>query len=212
TTFDFAKAISKEDMEGYNLLLRDIDVISEQFKRLNDLDIPILWRPLHEASGGWFWWGAFGADAFKQLWILMYDRMTNYHQLNNIIWVWNGGEKEWFPGAEYVDLVGEDIYPPAREYGSLASKFYEIVEYLHELGTMKPIGLTECGTLPDINKMERDKSMWFMFAAWNSEFVNKKVNDRFTSEYSDEYTETEHLIMMYNDKRVITLNDIPDLR
>ncbi|MCL2722546.1 MAG: hypothetical protein FWD47_14545, partial [Treponema sp.] len=41
TTFDFAKAISKEDMEGYNLLLRDIDVISEQFKRLNDLDIPI---------------------------------------------------------------------------------------------------------------------------------------------------------------------------
>jgi mannan endo-1,4-beta-mannosidase len=211
TTFNLEKVMSKEDIEGYNLLLHDIDVISGHLKRLNDLDIPVLWRPLHEASGGWFWWGAFGPEVFKKLWILMYDRMTNHHQLNNIIWVWNGGEKEWFPGAEYVDLVGEDIYPSARGYSSLASKFYEIVEYLHELGAMKPIGLTECGTLPDINKMERDKSMWFMFAAWNSEYVNKK-NDRFTSEYSEEYTEISHLRMMYNDRRVVTLNDLPDLK
>jgi len=209
TTFDLAKAMNKEDMEGYELLLRDIDIVTEQFKRLQDLNIPVLWRPLHEASGEWFWWGAYGAEACKQLWILMYERMTYHHKLNNLIWVWNGGHKDWFPGAEYVDLVGEDIYPPERDYGSLASKFYEIVEYLHELGTMKPIGLTECGTLPDINKMQRDKAMWFMFAAWNSDFVVKKDGGRYTSEYSDVYTEISHIKMMYNDKRVITLNDLP---
>jgi mannan endo-1,4-beta-mannosidase len=212
TTFDLEKAINKEDLEGYNLLLYDIDKIAEQLKRLHDLDIPVLWRPLHEAAGGWFWWGASGADAFKQLWILMYERMTTYHKLNNIIWIWNGEHKDWFPGEEYVDLVGADIYPPKHDYSSLAPKFYEIVEYLHELETMKPIGLTECGTLPDINKMKRDKSMWFMFATWNSDFVLKKNNGQFTNEYSQDYTEISHLKMMYNDESVITLNDLPDLR
>jgi mannan endo-1,4-beta-mannosidase len=211
-TIDLAKVMNKEDLEGYDLLLRDIDTISTQFKRLQDLDIPVLWRPLHEASGGWFWWGASGAEVYKQLWILMYERMTNHHDLNNLIWVWNGGHKDWFPGADYVDLTGEDIYAPKHDYGSQATKFYEIVEYLHELGIMKPIGLTECGIVPGIKEMERDKAMWFMFATWNSDFVQKKSGNRYTGEYSQEYTEAAHLRMMYNDSRVITLNDLPDLK
>jgi mannan endo-1,4-beta-mannosidase len=111
-----------------------------------------------------------------------------------------------------VDLIGEDIYAPERDYGSQATKFYEIVEYLHELGTMKPIGLTECGTVPGINEMERDKAMWFMFATWNGGFVQKISGNRHTGEYSDEYTEVEHLRKMYNDSRVVTLNDLPDLK
>jgi mannan endo-1,4-beta-mannosidase len=211
-TFNLAKAISKEDLEGYNLLLRDIDAIAVQLKRLRDLDIPVLWRPLHEASGGWFWWGASGNNAYKQLWILMYERMTNYHGLNNLIWIWNGGHKDWFPGADYVDLAGEDIYTAKRNYSSQSPKFYEIVEYLRELGTMKPIGLTECGPVPGINEMERDKAMWFMFAPWNGEFVRKVSSGRDEAEYSEEYTEAKQIRMMYNDRRVITLNDLPDFR
>jgi len=208
-TFDLQKAMSKKDLDGYKFLLRDIDVIAEQLKRLNALDIPVLWRPLHEASGGWFWWGASGAESYKQLWILMYERLVNHHGLNNLIWVWNGQHKDWFPGADYVDLIGEDIYAAKHDYGSKASKFYEIVEYLHELGAMKPIGLTECGVVPDINEMERDKAMWFMFSTWNGDFVQKKSGSQYTGEYSEEYTEAAHLRMMYNDKRVITLNDLP---
>jgi len=208
TSFDLAKAMSKEDEEGYNLLISDIDAIAVQLKRLQDAGIPVLWRPLHEASGGWFWWGALGADNFIKLWILMYERMTHHHKLNNLIWIWNGQEKAWFPGGEYVDLVGEDIYAPKRNYGSQAQKFYELVEYLHELGAMRAIGLTECGVVPDIGEMERDKAMWFMFATWNSDFVR----DRNTNQYSDEYTEASQLKKMYDDKRVITLNDLPDLK
>jgi len=212
TTFDLAKAMNKEDMEGYNLLLHDIDVIAEQLKRLHVMDIPVLWRPLHEASGGWFWWGASGAEPYNKLWILMYERLTFHHGLNNLIWIWNGEDKGWFLGEEYIELVGGDFYAPARNYHSQSAKFFEVVEYLLELGTMKPIGLTECGPVPDINAMVRDNAMWFMFAVWNSDFVLKRNNGEYTSEYSEEYTEISHLKMMYNDKRVITLNDLPDLK
>jgi len=211
-TFDLAKAMSKEDEEGYNLLLRDIDEIAEQFKRLQALDIPVLWRPLHEAAGSWFWWGAYGPEVYKELWVLLYERLTLHHGLNNLIWIWNGEDKDWFPGANYVDLVGADIYAPKRDYSSQASKFYEIVECLAELGTMKAIGMTECGTLPDINEMERDKAMWFMFATWNSDFVQKRVDGSYTGEYSQEYTEAAQLKMMYDSEKVVTLEDLPDLK
>ena len=49
--------------------------------------IPIVFRMYHEHTGGWFWWGNAGADAYKKLYILLYDRLTNYHGLNNLIWL-----------------------------------------------------------------------------------------------------------------------------
>ena len=77
--------------------------------------MPVIWRPLHEAQGGWFWWGAHGAENFKELWNLMYDRLTNHHGLHNLIWEFtsigvNGDEDEWYPGDDEVDIVGLDIY------------------------------------------------------------------------------------------------------
>ena len=116
TSFSLAKALNGEDKEGYNYLLRDIDAIAEYLIQLDDNHVPILWRPLHEGGGDpqwnnpWFWWGASGADAYKELWKLMYDRLTNYHHINNLIWVWNGQNPQYYPGDEYVDILGYDIY------------------------------------------------------------------------------------------------------
>ena len=90
TDISLKKIMDGDDPEGYDLLIRDIDAIAEQLKRLQDAGVPVLWRPLHEASGGWFWWGNAGAEAYKELYVLLYDRLTNHHGLNNLIWVWNG--------------------------------------------------------------------------------------------------------------------------
>lgn len=54
------------DPKGYNALMSDVDEIAKQLKRLSDADVPVLFRPLHEASGGWFWWGADGSEAYKK--------------------------------------------------------------------------------------------------------------------------------------------------
>ena len=47
--------------EDYALLLRDIDAIAVELQKFEDAGVPVIWRPLHEAQGGWFWWGAQGA-------------------------------------------------------------------------------------------------------------------------------------------------------
>ncbi|MBE3086548.1 MAG: hypothetical protein IMZ64_10075, partial [Bacteroidetes bacterium] len=87
TSFDVSK-ISDPTSAEYKSMVSDIDIISGYIKKLQDSTIPFLFRPLHEASGKWFWWGAKGPEPCKALWRLMYDRMVNYHGLKNMIWVW----------------------------------------------------------------------------------------------------------------------------
>lgn len=206
TNIDLAKIMNGQDQEGYDLLVRDIDAIAEQLLILQEADVPVLWRPLHEASGGWFWWGNAGADAYKQLYILMYDRLVNYHGLNNLIWIWNGQDKDWYPGDEYVDIIGEDIYPGEHVYTPQTSKYLEVLDYTD---AKKMIILSENGCLFDPDLAIRDGSMWGSFCTWGGEFVtkNKKLYT-----YSDQYTEEEMLNKVYEHEHVITRDELPDIK
>ena len=206
TNIDLAKIMNGEDQEGYDLLMQDIDAIAAQLKILQDAGVPILWRPLHEASGGWFWWGASGADAYIQLYRLLYDRLTNEYGLNNLIWVWNGQNKDWYPGDEYVDIIGEDIYPGERVYTSQVNKYLEAVEYTTPA---KMVVLSENGCVFDPDLAIRDGAMWGFWCTWNGEFVAKPTA---IYSYSEQYTEAEALKRFYSNDAVITLDELPDLK
>lgn len=58
TDFNVATALADTTNANYTLVIRDIDAIAEQLKRLQDAGVPVLFRPLHEAEGGWFWYVA----------------------------------------------------------------------------------------------------------------------------------------------------------
>ena len=128
TSIDLNAIMEGRDQEGYALLLSDISVIAMQLKRLCDADVPILWRPLHEAAGGWFWWGSAGPEAYIKLYRLLYDELTCHYGLSNLIWVWNGQGKEWYPGDGYVDIIGEDIYPGEHVYTPQSARFVRALQ------------------------------------------------------------------------------------
>jgi len=205
STIDLKKIMDGEDQKGYDLLLRDIDTIAEQMKILQKADIPILWRPLHEASGGWFWWGASGSEAYIKLYRLLYDRLTNYHGIHNLIWVWNGQNKDWYPGDDVVDIVGTDVYPGERVYNSQNGKFNELVGWLGD--TKKLITMSENGCIFDPDLAVRDNAMWSYFGTWEGEFIT--LNNSYS--LSEKYTETSMLKKAYTSDKVITLDELPDL-
>lgn len=207
TNIDLAKIMNGEDTEGYDLLMKDIDAIAEQLLILKEAKVPVLWRPLHEASGGWFWWGASGPEAYKQLYILLYERLTNEYGLDNLIWVWNGQDAAWYPGDEYVDIIGEDIYPGERVYNSQIDAYLNAaVNYSTET---KLVYMTENGCVFDPELAKRDGAMWGMWCTWSGEFVAKDVAI-FT--LSEQYTEESMLIKAYEDEDVVTLESLPDLK
>ena len=206
TRFNLAKAMNGQDPAGYQMLLDGIDAIAAQLLKLQEAGVPVLWRPLHEASGGWFWWGASGPEPYMELYKLMYHRMTEYHGLNNLIWVWNGQDAAWYPGDEYVDIIGEDIYPGEKVYTSQAARFLKALSYTP---TRKIIALTENGCIPDTDLLVRDGVMWAWWCTWEGEFVLKTKG---FNAYSDRYTEKAMVRKVYQHERVITRKNLPDIR
>lgn len=132
--------------EGKSILLSDMDAVAKELQTLRDAKVPILWRPLHEASGGWFWWGDCSPDSYCKLYRLMYEKFTKEYELDNLIWVWNGQSGQWYPGDDVVDLVGEDIYAGNHVYSSQINKYMEEEEYTD---TRKMVVLSENGCLFD---------------------------------------------------------------
>jgi mannan endo-1,4-beta-mannosidase len=207
TTFDIAKAMNDEASEDYRLLLRDIDAIAACLGRLQAEGIPVLWRPLHEAAGGWFWWGAQGPEPCIKLWKLMYERLTHLHGLNNLIWVWNGQHQDWYPGDQYVDIIGEDIYPPAHDHGSNIGRFRQALGYT---SANKIIALTENGPLPDPDEMLADGAPWAWNCTWYGSFV-QKPDASGKPGVSEDYTDLAMLLKVYAHPFTTTRDELPDL-
>lgn len=200
--FDIAKVMNGQDAKGKKLLDRDIKEIAKQLKRLEKAGVPVIWRPLHEASGGWFWWGAKGSDAYKKLWKYLYNELTNTYGCNNLIWVYNGQSADWYPGDEYVDIVGEDIYPGNHVYDPQVSRFKQATNYGSKT---KITALTENGCIFDIDSAVSINALWCWFMTWGGEFT---VNG---SNYSEKYTEKSVIKKMYASKYSLTLGSLPKI-
>lgn len=179
TTFDINEAL-KEGTWQNEFIMKDIDEVAGYLGQMRDAGIPVLWRPLHEAAGNydlygsngaWFWWGKGGAEPCKRLWKLLYDRLVNVHGLDNLIWVWTvdvtkGAESQyldWYPGDEYVDIVGVDIY---EDNTDAKERQYQALVDLTK--GRKLVTVSECGNIPDPAKGFEAGHCWSWFMVWAS--------------------------------------------
>ncbi len=87
--------------EGKSILLSDMDAVAKELQTLRDAKVPILWRPLHEASGGWFWWGDCSPDSYCKLYRLMYEKFTKEYELDNLIFAF----RENYRTVSYLVLL-----------------------------------------------------------------------------------------------------------
>lgn len=215
TAFSLKKALADKESQQYKGIIADIDKISTYLQELKEKHVPVLWRPLHEASGGWFWWGADGAEAYKELWNIVYERMAVHHGLNNLIWVTNPQSESWYVGDDKCDLVGDDPY-----YDFSKRKYYlkdkanrKRFKKVYEYAGNKMIAMSENDYVPDMDCVFSENVKWLFFVTWCREFVCEYVPDeqgnRFTRpNYVEACTTKEELIKVYQDERVWTLSKL----
>jgi mannan endo-1,4-beta-mannosidase len=178
TSFSIANALTEGTWEN-QCILEDIDKVAGYLKLLQEENIPVIWRPLHEAAGNydvygpggaWFWWGRGGADACKKLWKLLRDKLEGEHGLNNLIWVWTldatvGAENQyadWYPGNDLVDIVGVDIYADDTESKERQYKAAAALSAGHKMVTV-----SECGNIPEPFKCIANSEKWCWFMTWD---------------------------------------------
>ncbi len=190
TEFDFTQGFTdpsctanctwNTSSETYQQLVSDIDEIADMFLGLQDSGVAAIFRPLHEASGAWFWWGSKGGAAFQALYNLVYDEMVTVKGVNNLVWVWNpeySSDIGWNPGASKYDVISLDIYE-AWDYSTKYTKAYS--ELSTNFGSDKILAVSENGSIPDISVMKSNNIAWSWwmpwYQTWNGNFLDQTVD------------------------------------
>lgn len=147
----------------------DLEEMASYLLLLQEKGIPVVWRPLHEAAGNthrggdaWFWWGIDGGETYVKLWQYMFDFFKE-KGVRNLIWVWTTemNDRDFYPGDEYVDIVGRDIYSMTDPLAVNAE--YEAIwrEYPNKM-----IALTECGGVATMSAQWAAGARWLFMMPW----------------------------------------------
>lgn len=204
-TFDIRKAIQPGTYE-HGIIMADLEEVAGYLLLLKEQNIPVIWRPLHEASGAWFWWGTKGPEPLKALWRLMFE-LFEEKGLNNLIWAWTSETKDaaWYPGDRYVDIIGRDLY---KKNASIAKKDYDWLKKNHP---NKLIALSECGNVASISDQWKAGATWSWFMPWYDYYRTKSVDDAF-DQTIHQFAGIDFWKSAFADPLVITLGDMPDLK
>lgn len=130
------------------------EVVIPVFK---ELGFPLLFRPFHEMNGSWFWWGnhsdALTPAVYKKLFSLTVDYLRE-KEVNNVLYVWSPDSEaafEYYPGDDYVDVLGLDMYEPGIASWNPTSKMIQSLEALTDYAEThdKIAAMTETGLRKD---------------------------------------------------------------
>ncbi len=217
STFNTANVIVKgtKEYEYFQLAMEDL---AEQLLILQENNVPVIFRPLHEAQGNegnygdgtaWFWWGDRGPEVYKELWKLLYTTLTETYGVHNLIWEFNSynyaNSPSWYPGDEYVDIVAYDKYnvdynrDDGLTSGPNVSAISAIFHYLVELTDgNKMVAMSENDTVPTVENMIVEAAGWLYFCPWYGDHL-----------MSERYQDPVTLSETYNSEYCITLDELP---
>ena len=163
-------------------------------KPLADAGIPVLWRPLHEIDGGWFWWTCPSKpERTAELWRILFRETYAVHGYHNLIWVWSSSEKnpfrfgleyrkKFYPGSQFVDIIGVDLYrwdyehTGTRKYWGGYASYRDLFEMVRCVDATKMVSLSECQALPNPSPAAKDAgnfAPWLYAMPWHA---NSKAN------------------------------------
>jgi mannan endo-1,4-beta-mannosidase len=133
--------------------MRKLDRIAAALQELQNAGVIVLFRPMQEMNGNWFWWGMQShpndPSSYGNVYRHMHDYFTNTKHLNNLIWVyspnasfgvnntatWNRTVNWAYPGDAYVDIVAGTNYDDSMT----------IADYATYVSMKKPLGMAEFG-------------------------------------------------------------------
>jgi mannan endo-1,4-beta-mannosidase len=130
-----------------------LEIEAANLQALADADIPVVYRPFQEMNGdpgpNCPWWACKPGGEYISFWIYVQSYLINKKGLHNLLFLWspNGGYaspplQTWYPGDQYVDMVGIDVYDHGTDLSGYPASHYNEVVAL----TNKPFVLAEFGS------------------------------------------------------------------
>jgi len=186
---DLAKAVTPGTKEHRDVI-GDLSVTADYLGQLADARVPVLWRPLHEIDGGWFWWtDREQPENTAKLYRLVFDYLVKQRGIHNLIWVYNAAHvthavkkdsplaehvayrKRFYPGDEYVDIASIDTYPnPTLGWGDpWADARGRAFALMQQVAPRKPLTVGEDHVLLNPDVAQKEGPDWLYCLAWFSD-------------------------------------------
>jgi mannan endo-1,4-beta-mannosidase len=197
--------------------MEDLRQTADYLEQLAKARVPVLWRPLHEIDGGWFWWtDVEQPENTAALWRMMFDYLVKDRNLHNLIWVYSAGlkpgnlkrgtplyeeiayRKRFYAGNRYVDIAGIDIYPNSY-YGwesftdDTCGRVFELMKHV---APCKMLALCESAAIPNPDILQREGPPWLYCLPW---FAGDRQNS------------PEWIRKTFPHDHVLTLDELPQL-
>ena len=145
-----------ENHEKFQLWMQRVSDFLATLVTADGQKVPVIWRPWHENTGSWFWWGEklCTAEEYKTLWNMLQDKL-DADGFDNLLWAYSPGmaadlttEKylERYPGDDRIQLVGIDGYQWGTKedfMSQLDQNLAMLTQFAKDHG--KIAALTECG-------------------------------------------------------------------
>ena len=212
TDFDLEKGLIPGTEEN-DRLMRDLAKAADGLDLLKKADVPVLWRPLHEANLNYFWWSSQGPDTYRQLWDLMFTYFVQERDLDNLIWIWNGQDRGWSVPAEQFDIASMDIYPRSSIDRSSQVRLFRKCQ---TLAPTKMVALSECEFIPDPDLLIRDQANWLWYMTWHTNYLYVSDGDQGrplpdeSLSLNEAYINQADLTRIMDHDYVLTLDELPD--
>ena len=133
--------------------------------------------------------------------------MTNVHGLNNLLWVWNGQDPEWYPGDETIDFIGMDIYEGKGNHSSHIDAFARAQSFIQG-DELKMIAITENSSIPNPEFLRSEGVPWSWFMTWNDGNMGNPESDFFSGNL---YTSDRNKKIFFSDPYMMKLSDLPKI-
>lgn len=165
-----------EKNDLYKSWLDKVAAFILSLKGRNGEQIPVIFRPFHELNGNWFWWGKdyCTPEEYKKLYQSTVSYLRDTKNIHSLLYAYNtdrfdskGEYLEKYPGDEWTDVVGFDIYQ--RKNGREANE-----QFARDAGqmltTLEEIA-TESNKIPALTEFGYDKvphRTWWTTALWKA--------------------------------------------
>ena len=221
--------------QQHELFLEWIDRVADFLNSLETpygVKVPVLFRPWHEHTGSWFWWGQeyCTAEQYKALWQLTVKRLKE-QRVVNVLYAYSPGTEadgdeekylERYPGDEVIDLLGLDCYCWApegdsvqiRQYATTLDKSLEMVCRVARKHD-KVVALTETGyeCLKSVDWWTRTLAPLLERHALSYVLVWRNAHNRpnhFFGPYPGQQSASD-FVRFYNDPHTLFLKDVNGL-
>jgi len=163
-----------EKNELYKSWLDKVAAFVLSLKGKNGESIPVIFRPFHELNGNWFWWGKDHCTPaeYKQIYGFTVSYLRDFKNVHNLLYAFNTDQfrsqeeyLEKYPGDDYVDILGFDIYQ--RKSGMEANEQFaksadQMLTNLVEIANKK----SKIPALTEFGFPEVPDSTWWTNVLW----------------------------------------------